>query len=263
MNRLSCIACTLGFALCGLTCLMGLSGLMGQSPPPVSEPLPAFEVASIRPVDRTGQPGHGSMAQSGPRATFTGYTLNGLIMYAYDVRGYQVSGGPGWMGSDTYTIVAKTEGAATPGITELRKMLQSLLAERFELKLHSETKEMRVYLMEPARTGLKLTASKAPRTTMSMGPGHLTMGKATPAQMAALLSSVLNRPVLDRTGAGGEFDFVLESPDIMTGRMQSGEDVSGPSIFTAVEEQLGLKLESSKGPIETLIVDHVVKPAEN
>jgi uncharacterized protein (TIGR03435 family) len=241
---------------------MGITGLAGQSLPAASDALPSFEVASIRPVDRTGQPGHGSMAQSGPRATFTGYTLNGLIMYAYDVRGYQVSGGPGWMGSDTYTIAAKAEGDATPGITELRKMVQSLLAERFELKLHSETKEMRVYLMEPAKTGLKLTASKSPRTTMSMGPGHLTMGKATPAQMAALLSSVLNRPVLDRTGAAGEFDFALESPDIM-GRMQSGEDVTGPSIFTAVEEQLGLKLESSKGPIETLMVDHAVKPLGN
>jgi uncharacterized protein (TIGR03435 family) len=260
MNRIWCSARALGFALCGV---MGITGLAGQSLPAASDALPSFEVASIRPVDRTGQPGHGSMAQSGPRATFTGYTLNGLIMYAYDVRGYQVSGGPGWMGADTYTIAAKAEGDATPGITELRKMLQGLLAERFELKLHSEMKETRVYLLEPAKSGLKLTASKAPRTTMSMGPGHLTMGKATPAQMAALLSSVLNRPVLDRTGAAGEFDFALESPDIMTGRMQSGEDVTGPSIFTAVEEQLGLRLESSKGPIETLIVDHVVKPLAN
>jgi uncharacterized protein (TIGR03435 family) len=236
---------------------------MGQSSPIVSESLPSFEVASIRPVDRTGQPGHGSMTQSGSRVTFSGYTLNGLLMYAYDVRSYQISGGPGWMGSETYTIAAKAEGSATPETAEVRKMLQGLLEERFEVKLHRETKEAKVYLLEPAKTGLKLTPSKGPRTTMSMGPGHLMMGKATPAQMAALLSSVLNRPVLDRTGAAGEFDFVLDSPDIMMGRMQPTEEVTGPSIFTAIQEQLGLRLEPSKGMIETLVIEHAGKPVEN
>ncbi len=225
--------------------------------------LPAFEVASIKPVDRTGVAGHGSMSQSGPRVTFSGYTLNALIMYAYDVRGYQISGGPGWAGSDTYIVTGKAEGAATPEIATIRQMLQSLLADRFEVKLHSETRESKVYLLEPFKTGFKLTQSKAPKTTMSMGPGHLTMGKATATQIASLLSSVLSRPVLDRTGATGEFDFALESPDIMAGRMAPSEDNPGPSIFTAIQEQWGLKLEPSKGPIETLVIDHAAKPAEN
>jgi uncharacterized protein (TIGR03435 family) len=225
--------------------------------------MPAFEVASVKPVDRTGQPGHGSMTQSGPRVTFTGYTLNGLIMYAYDVRGYQISGGAGWMGSETYTIAAKAEGNGTPETTEVRKMLQGLLAERFEVRFHRETKEAKVYFLEPAKTGPKLTETKVRRTTMQMGPGHLMMAKATPAQMAALLSSILDRPVLDHTGVTGEFDFTLESPDIMMGRMQPSEENPGPSVFTAIQEQLGLRLEPSRGPIETLIIEHAAKPLEN
>jgi uncharacterized protein (TIGR03435 family) len=246
MKSISYIACTFAIALTGL-----------------AASLPAFEVASIKPIDRTGVPGHGNVAFSGPRVNFNGYTLTGLIMYAYDMRSYQISGGPSWMGSDTFMIAAKAEGNAAPAVEDVRKMLQTLLADRFEIRLHNETREAKVYLMEPAKTGFKLEQSKAPKTTMSMGPGHLTMGKATAAQIASLLSSVLNRPVLDRSGAAGEFDFALESPDIMMGRMAPSEDNPGPSIFTAIQEQWGLKLEPSKGSIETLVIDHATKPNEN
>jgi uncharacterized protein (TIGR03435 family) len=251
VNRMLRIACPLAFALCGLR---------GQALPS----LPSFEVASIRPVDRTGQMGHGSMAVSGPHITFTGYTLRGLILYAYDMRNYQISGGPDWMASVTYTVAAKAEGNAAPETAEVRAMLQRLLAERFEVKLHHETKEFRLYLLEPAKTGPKLTLSIARRTTMQMGPGHLMMAKATTAQMAALLSSVINRPVIDQTRMNGEFDFSLDSSDINMARMAPpDEELSGPSIFTAIQEQLGLRLEPSKGPIEILVIDHAVKPADN
>ena len=247
MNRTLQVACTFAFALSGLS----------------AESLPAFEIASIRPFDRTGQPGHGSVAVSGPRVTFSGYTLSAMILYAYDMRSYQISGGPGWMGSDTYTIVAKAEGEATRDPAEVRKMLQALLAERFSVKLHRETKEARVYLLLPAKTGPSLTPTAARRTTMQMGPGHLMMAKVTTSQMAAMLSSVLNRPVLDRSEITGEFDFTLDSPDITMGRMQPLDEISGPSIFTAVQEQLGLKLDPSRGPIEALVIDSALKPQEN
>jgi uncharacterized protein (TIGR03435 family) len=247
MNRILRFACVLSFTLCGL----------------FGEALPSFEVASIKPFDRTGQVGHGSVAVSGPRVTFTGYTLSALILYAYDMRAYQISGGPGWIGSDTYTIAAKVEGDGARENAEIRKMLQALLAERFGVQLHRETKEVGVYLLGPAKTGPKLTQSTAPRMTMQMGPGHLMMARASTAQMAALLSSVVSRPVLDQTGIAGEFDFTLDSPDINMGRMQPREDLSGPSIFTALQEQLGLKMEPSKGPIEILVIDHAVKPLEN
>jgi uncharacterized protein (TIGR03435 family) len=247
MNRTVRIACSVALTLCGLR---------GQS-------LPSFEVAAVKPVDRTGQPGHGSIAVSGPRISFTGYTLSALIQYAYDIRNYQISGGPGWMASDTYTIVAKAEGDGTPATGEIRKMLQALLAERFAVRLHRETKEARVYALGSAKTGPRLTPSTARRTTMQMGPGHLMMAKATTSQMAALLSSVLSRPVLDQTGITGEFDFTLDSPDINMGRMQPMEEQPGPSIFIAIQEQLGLKLEPSKGQIEILVIEHAVKPLDN
>lgn len=247
MNRISRIAGTFAFALCGLC---------GQSSA-------SFEVASVRPVDSSRQVGHGSMAVSGPHVTFSGYTLRALILYAYDMRNYQISGGPSWIASETYTIAAKAEGNIAPETAEIRQMLQSLLAERFQVKLHRETKEVRLYLLEPAKTGPKLTLSIARRTTMQMGPGHLMMAKATTSQMASLLSSVLSRPVLDQTGMNGEFDFTLDSADINMARMQPpDEELSGPSIFTAIQEQLGLRLEPSKGPIEVLVVDHAVKPVE-
>jgi uncharacterized protein (TIGR03435 family) len=241
------VACSLAFTVCGL---------FGQS-------LPSFEVASIRPYERVNQMAHGLTAVSGSHVTMTGYTVSGLIQYAWDMRNYQISGGPNWIASDTYTITAKAEGDAAPPTAEIRKMVQSLLADRFEVKLHRETKEEKVYLLEAAKTGSALKPSIAPKTTMQMGAGHLVMAKVTTPVIAAMLASVLGRPVIDKLGIPGEFDFTLDSPDVNMGRPGPQEEVPGPSLFTALQEQLGLKLEPSKGPVEILVVDHVAKPAEN
>lgn len=224
----------------------------------------AFEVAAIRPFDRTNQMGHGSVAVSGPRVTFTGYTLSALILYAYDLKPYQLSGAPFWIGQDAYSITAKAEGDAAPATPQVRKMLQSLLADRFSLVAHHETKEEKVYLLSQGKEQI-LKPSTAPRTTMKMAPGHMMMAKVGTAQWVTLLSTVLGRPVLDQTGLTGEFDFTLDSPDIAMGNMPaaSGEEASGPSIFTAIQEQQGLKLTLGKGPIDTLVVDKVSKPVEN
>ena len=140
-------------------------------------------------------------------------------------------------------------------------MLQGLLAERFGVRLHRDTKEASVYILGSAKNGPTLTQSAARRTTMQMGPGHLMMAKATTTQMASLLSSVLSRPVLDQTGITGEFDFTIDSPDKNMRSMHPLE--AGPSIFTAIQEQLGLKLEPSKGRIEMLVIDSAVKPLDN
>ncbi|HWE52601.1 MAG TPA: TIGR03435 family protein [Bryobacteraceae bacterium] len=241
------VACGFGLAVCGV---------FGQA-------LPSFEVASIRPYERVNQMGHGLTNISGPRVTMTGYTVSGLIQYAYDMRNYQVSGGPNWITSDTYSVTAKVEGDASAPVAEIRKMVQSLLAERFELKLHRDTKEEKVYLLESAKTGGTLKPSIAEKTTMQMGAGHLMMAKVTTPVIAAMLASVLGRPVLDRTGMTGEFDFTLDSPDVNMGRPQPQDENPGPSLFTALQEQLGLKLEPSRGPVEILVVDHIGKPAEN
>jgi uncharacterized protein (TIGR03435 family) len=206
---------------------------------------------------------HGLTAVSGTRVNMTGYTVSGLIQYAWDMRNYQVTGGPNWITQDTYSVTAKVEGDAAAPTAEIRKMVQSLLAERFELKVHRDTKEEKVYLLEPAKTGLALKPSTAPKTTMQMGTGHLMMAKVTTPVIAAMLASVLGRPVIDKLGIPGEFDFTLDSPDVNMGRPGAQEEAPGPSLFTALQEQLGLKLEPSKGPVEILVVDHVAKPVEN
>jgi uncharacterized protein (TIGR03435 family) len=179
------------------------------------------------------------------------------------MRNYQISGGPKWITQDTYTVTAKAEGDTAPPVAEIRKMVQSLLKERFALTVHRDSRESRVYLLEPFKTGPSLTVSKAQRPTMQMSAGHLMMVKVTTTQIAAMLSSVLGRPVLDRIALPGEFDFTLDSPDINTSRPQPQDETPGPSIFTAIQEQLGLKLEPSKGPIEILVIDNAEKPLEN
>ena len=143
-------------------------------------------------------------------------------------------------------------------------MVQNLLAERFAMQVHHETKEEKVYLLTQGKEQI-LKPSTAPRTTMKMAPGHMMMAKVAPAQWATLLSTVLGRPVLDQTGLKGEFDFSLDSPDIAMGPMPaaSGEEAAGPSIFTAIQEQQGLKLTLGKGPIDMLVIDKIAKPAEN
>jgi uncharacterized protein (TIGR03435 family) len=225
--------------------------------------LPSFEVASVKAFDNSVQVPHGLTSVSGPRVTMTGYTLSGLIQYAYDMRSYQISGGPKWIAADTYTVAAKAEGDVAPPTGEIRKMVRSLLTERFGLIQHRETKETRVYLLEPLKTGPALTVSTAQRPTMQMTAGHLMMVKVNTTQIAAMLSSVLGRPVLDRLQTPGEFDFTLDSPDISMRGRQTQDDLPGPSIFTAIQEQLGLKLEPSKGPVEILVVDGANKPFEN
>ena len=247
MKRTLQIVCAAAFTVCAMR----------------GQPLPSFEVASVKSFDNTNQVPHGLTSISGPRVTMNGYTLSGLIQYAYDMRPYQISGGPKWIAADTYTVTAKAEGDVAPPTAEIRKMVRSLLTERFGLALHRDTKESRIYLLEPLKTGPALTSSTAQRPTMQMAAGHLMMVKVTTTQIAAMLSSVLGRPVLDRIQIPGEFDFTLDSPDINMGRPQSQDELPGPSVFTAIQEQLGLKLEPSKGPIEILVIDRADKPAGN
>jgi bla regulator protein BlaR1 len=254
-----------------------------------------FEVASIKP---SGADPHQVMIQMQPGGGFraSGTNLKTLIGQAYDVRQFQISGGPGWINSDRYDIVAK--GASSAGSDnqpddphkmtdeqrktmseQLRERLRALLADRFQLTVHRETKEQSVYALVVAKGGSKLQQSQVrdsdgPKGMMRMGRGQLS-GQAVQLEMlAGSLSSQLGRPVIDRTGLKGNFDFKLEwTPDPgQSGGPFGGPpgadappppDPNGPSIFTALQEQLGLRLESTKGPVEILIIDRIEKPSEN
>jgi uncharacterized protein (TIGR03435 family) len=140
-------------------------------------------------------------------------------------------------------------------------MLQSLLAERFQLKLHRETKEVPMYALVVGKTGLKIKEGEFGRSSTSGSPGHLTAQKMPIAKLADFLSGQLGSPVTDMTGMKGFFDFTLEwAPDSRPGEAGAITDSApGASVFTAVQERLGLKLEGRKGPVEMLVIEHVEK----
>jgi uncharacterized protein (TIGR03435 family) len=254
---------------------------------------PAFEVASIK-ANHSGDRRMMMSTAPGGRVNVTNLTVKQLITMAYRIKDSQLSGGPGWIDSERYDISAKAEGPATP--EQLQVMMQTLLADRFKLSLRRETKEMPVYALVIAKDGPKLHENKeaeiekqqakpdgakpgdpnAPPPKgqfMRMGRGLLSSQGAPLTVLADSLSRLLGRVVLDKTELTGLYDFELKwTPDESQGQMFKGPDgadsapppdASGPTIFTALQEQLGLKLESQKGPVEVFVIDHVEKPTEN
>jgi uncharacterized protein (TIGR03435 family) len=248
---------------------------------------PVFEAASIKPGDPDSR-GVSFLIAPGGRLTTKNTTLKMLMTFAYDIRDFQVSGGPNWLDSARYDIVAKPENAllADPGTLTLeqfktseaqfRLMVQGLLADRFQLKFHRETKDLPVYALVLDKNGTKLkenTETGLKNTGLRItARGQVTCMKTPMELMVQFLSNQLGRTVLNKTGLTGNYDFKLEwTPDPGQGNGPFGggpdapppPDPNGPSIFTAVQEQLGLKLESQKGPVEILVIDHVEKASEN
>lgn len=246
-----------------------------------------FEVASIKPNAANDHRVMIRMAPGG-RFTATGVTLKQLMNQAYNVRDFQITNGPGWISSDAYDVNAKAADGAPDRITpdQLRPMLKALLAERFQLKVHTESKEMPVFALMVGKGGLKVKELPArppqteggppqPRGMMRMGRGQINAQGVTMTAFAQMLSQQLGRTVLDKTELKGEYDISLEfSPEPGQGGGPFGgpppspdslpaTGSSGPTIFTALQEQVGLKLDSAKGPVEIIVIDHVEKPSEN
>jgi uncharacterized protein (TIGR03435 family) len=241
-------------------------------------PRPSFEVASVKP--NSSASGNSGVRFTPGRLNAENASLRFLIAWAYKVRVFQLSGGPGWIDSAKYDIDAKAEGNASPD--QIRLMLQTLIEERFKLTLRREMKEHALYELVVAKTGLKLKESGADcaalaREDRSGGQPRAQCGawfsndtqlngtKISMSQFVEGLSNFLDLPVIDKTGFAQNFDVHLEWTPDNGGAVPAGlpGDAAGPGIFTAVQEQLGLKLQSAKGPIETLVIDHVEKPSEN
>jgi uncharacterized protein (TIGR03435 family) len=220
--------------------------------------------------------------------------LRMLITFAYDIRDFQLSGGPAWVGTERYDILAKAERSASSEKVpddprkmtdeqrvrtqaEMRERMRNLLAERFHLTIHRETREAPVYALVVAKGGSKMQAvqeSPDGRVGLQGGRGQLNGMAAQIPMLANLLSNQLGRPVIDKTELKGKYDFKLEwAPDPNQGgegkfgagveAPPTSSDPDGPSIFTALQEQLGLRLESQKGPVETIVIDRVEKATEN
>jgi uncharacterized protein (TIGR03435 family) len=259
-----------------------------QSPTAQSAgPGDSFEVVSVKPSDPGGR---NSFVNITPGGGFraTNITLKFLVHVAYHLQDFQISGGPAWITSDRYDIEAKSSGGPQVDIRKMNEpqrdeyvkqiqlKLQNLLADRFHMAIHRETREAPVYELVLAKGGPKLTPAaadegKGPRG-MRMRPGQFEGMGATVQMLAETLSDAMSRKVIDKTGITGSYNFKLEwtpEPGQMAPPPGTGNeavppaDPSGPSIFTAVQEQLGLKLESAKGPIEVVVIDAVEKPSAN
>jgi uncharacterized protein (TIGR03435 family) len=260
----------------------------------------AFEVASVKQNKSTS--GRFSMsAQPGGRFSASNVTLEQFIRVAYQLQDYQLSGGPSWLGSDRFDVEAKAgvdiadafTSERRPGPSALHLMLRALMADRFKLAVHTESRELPVYALVVARSDGRLGPnlvrstvdcavvsaadgrgntpppdSRAPIGPCNFGgrPGTFAARTTTMFQFANGLATFVNRTVLDRTGLTGNFDLDLTwTPDQLPQRAPGATDASpvdpnGPSIFTAVQEQLGLKLQATTGPVDVLVIDHVEHP---
>jgi uncharacterized protein (TIGR03435 family) len=231
---------------------------------------PSFEVASVKP--NTSGDSRASGGSSGGRLTMINIPLEQCIEQAYSIKKYQVSG-PDWLSSQRFDIVAKapSEGSKPP----LRPMLQALLKDRFKLAFHRETKLVPAYALVVAKGGPRLTAvdpeGKPPHVVD--GRGRLTGERMSMTLLADVLLHWVGIPVMDKTELKGAFNITLEwVPDETqpVDLLDSSEpkrqpsDTTGPSLFTALREQLGLHLEAIKAPVEMIVIDHVEKvPTEN
>ncbi len=246
---------------------------------------PAFEVVSIKP-NKSG-PGMMRVMSGGDRYSTTNISLKGLIRNAYGIKMDDlISGLPGWADSVGFDIEAKIDGEIVAALKKMpneqsaeqrRLMMQAMLAERFRLQIHHENKEIPMYALVIAKGGFKLKDADPNNTypngikgpdgishpgMMTMGNGKLTAQGIPISNLAANLSGQVHRFVVDKTGLTGKYDVTLQwSPDEI--RSADTPETAGPSIFTAVEEQLGLKLEAVKGPADAIVVDHIEMPTEN
>jgi uncharacterized protein (TIGR03435 family) len=228
---------------------------------------PQFEVSTIKPTDPSFR--GNLIGAPGGILSARGYTLKALIAYSYDMDERQIVDVPKSSESERYDITAKPEkeGRFTPA--EGKLMLQSLLADRFQLKFHRETRELPLYVLTVAKGGSKMRPRTegdggAPRSMLFQGP-RLPGRNLSVADLAGGLQKMaLDRPVIDKTGLAGKFDFDLTwRRELQQVGGQGGTNSDVPDIFTALQEQLGLKLESAKGPVEVLVIDSVSKPTEN
>jgi uncharacterized protein (TIGR03435 family) len=224
----------------------------------------AFEVASIR--THTGEVTFSAdPALRGSQVRGTASTVLDMITVAYGVRAEQISGGPDWIRQDRFDLEAKVPGSTPPTQDQVRAMMQNLLAERFQLTVHPETKQAPIYALTVDRSGSKLT----PGTSGAMPTGfvratadglHMETESGTMEKLAQQLSVTAGRPVIDKTGLNGTYKFTL---DWFPANRLPSPDSTTPSMFAALQEQLGLKLESATGAQEVLIVDRVEKPTAN
>jgi len=279
LHRFVCTAATFvlatGVPVC---CAQSPAGQTAPAAPagPTSSASPGFDVAVIRPNpgDTTGHSHIWSSASDG-NFKAQNVTAMDLVRYAFGMPETRVTGGPGWMRSAKWDMEAKSDPAidaqlrgldSAPAREQKQQLLQALLADRFGLKVHEETRELPTYALVVAKGGPRFQPSKVNGATISNGSGQITVKGSdhTLALLAEQLSRSLGRIVVDKTGLDGRYELSVKwTPDDAATPSNTANTDTGPSIFTAIQEQLGLKLESQKGPVQILIIDHIDMPSQN
>jgi len=254
--------------------VLSAAGVLAQTPAP-RPTFDAFEVATIKPVPSDTKAGRFITMQGPHRFVGKDYTLKLLIAAAYSLNPRTISGGPAWIESEHYDILAITPGDLRPNHDEQMAMLRKLLTERFQLTFHREQKELSLYALEVVKSGPKLKQSVSPpedppALLCTVYPQRIVLParNATMGDLSLLMQrAILDRPVVDKTGLSGRYDFDLEwAPD----ETQFGGEIppapaDAPTapLFSAIQQQLGLRLEASRGPVDALVVDKAERPSEN
>lgn len=245
---------------------------------PVSD---EFEVATIKPTAADWDAGRYMRMQTTVQFVAKNFPLRLLLAAAFNLAPREISGGPSWIDSERYDIVGKAPGEARPDQGEQMSMLRSLLLDRFKIAFHREQKELSIYALEVAKNGPKMKeSSESPGPSPKAPPplafvlfpqgARLPARNTTMAELAGVLQrAAVDRPVVDRTGLSGKYDFDLEwRPDEtqFNGQFRDsgpGARTTKPDLFAAIQEQLGLRLEATKGPVDTLVIDQAERPSAN
>jgi uncharacterized protein (TIGR03435 family) len=253
-----------------------------EPPPPpkrmAANANPGVEVATIKPSDPS-RPGK-LFTVRGQNIITINTTLNDLITMAYNIHAKQLKGGPKWLESDKYDLTVKPDAPGQPNVAQIKIVIQKLLADRFQLQFHREKQELSVYAITPLNSGAKVNKSEGdpnglPGLFFGRAPHGMSFNvrNATMAEVASTLQgSVLDRPVVDQTGLREKYDFTVNfTPDPGQIAAFGGPQPSAaatdpdalPDLFTAFQQQLGLKLNATKAPADVLVIDRVEKPSEN
>jgi len=231
----------------------------------------AFEVATVKPVEAGARAGRTFKMDGTHRWVATNYPLKNLIALAYDLNPRTISGGPGWIETQCFTIEAVTPGDVRPTRLDQMQMLRALLVERFGLKFHREEKEFAIYALSVAKGGPKLKAAAKPddppQIVGVVYPDRIEVPARSVTMddfVAMLQRATLDKPTVNKTGLTGKYDFDLkfaQDETVYGGEIpRAPDDAQSPHFFTAVQEQLGLKLEATRGMVSEMVVDGAVKP---
>ena len=236
----------------------------------------SFEVATIKPTNPDDRSGRFITMQGTRQFVARSYTAKYMVSAAYNLPPRLISGGPAWIDTDLYDILAQTPGNVRPNLDDQMAMLRTLLADRLKLTFHREKKDMSNYELTVVRSGAKLkksetSPSELPILVNRVFPNYIQLParNATMAQFASMMQrAVLDRPVVDKTGLTERYDFDLEwtaDESQFDGRMPPlNPDLPRKAdLFSALQQQVGLKLDSAKGPVEVLIIDRIQRPSEN